>query len=597
MVAPSSLSAQVMLASSVHAQPGVYAVLIGSGVSTGAGLLTGWGIVKDLVRRVARLADDDDDGAEALAVEDPEKWWSQSHSEPLGYSSLLESLASTPAARQGLLEGYFDPSAQDAEDGFKRPSKAHVAIAQLVKAGYVRVILTTNFDRLMEQALSAVGVEAQVISRPEAVAGMSPLSHARATVVKLHGDYKDLESLNTAEELRSYPQAWNDLLQQIFNEYGLVISGWSAEWDRALVANLREASSRRYPLFWDRRSCRHEIARELLSWRQGRIIDAQDADALFGTLWENVQALDSMAELPLSSAMAQARLKKYLLDPVKRIDLYDLVMGEVKRVSMYLAAQPLHVDGLDATGYMEILDRHCQVTKPLLGLLSLGVFHDVDRIHHRLWVEVVQKLLDAGTARFDGPVQDNLDKARRYPALLAMTTMGIVGITKGDERLLFKLFTEPQGFLWQVNRSDIPAGYALVPYGVLNGELINETSEQKWRYPVSHYLKPVVVELVEDFVVRDRFLEAFNGYEYRLSLILNSGLLTSRKLSGYAGEFASYETGWTFANPRELIVEQQFRQAAPKTPDWPWFDALDTVGNHEEIIAKLNETLKTHRDW
>lgn len=60
----------------------------------------------------------------------------------------------------------------------------------------MRVVLTTNFDRLVERALEEAGVSPQVISRPEAVVGMTPLPHARATVVKLHGDYADLQSRN-----------------------------------------------------------------------------------------------------------------------------------------------------------------------------------------------------------------------------------------------------------------------------------------------------------------------------------------------------------------------------------------------------------------
>lgn len=46
-----------MLATSMHAQPGVYALLLGSGVSSGAGIATGWGVVTTLVREVAALVD------------------------------------------------------------------------------------------------------------------------------------------------------------------------------------------------------------------------------------------------------------------------------------------------------------------------------------------------------------------------------------------------------------------------------------------------------------------------------------------------------------------------------------------------------------
>ena len=41
------------LAMSMHANPGVYALLIGSGVSKSAGIPTGLEIVLDLIRKVA----------------------------------------------------------------------------------------------------------------------------------------------------------------------------------------------------------------------------------------------------------------------------------------------------------------------------------------------------------------------------------------------------------------------------------------------------------------------------------------------------------------------------------------------------------------
>ena len=43
-----SISTAAHLAMGMHAQPRVYAVLLGSGVSTGAGLPTGWGVEDSL---------------------------------------------------------------------------------------------------------------------------------------------------------------------------------------------------------------------------------------------------------------------------------------------------------------------------------------------------------------------------------------------------------------------------------------------------------------------------------------------------------------------------------------------------------------------
>ncbi|WUH88693.1 hypothetical protein OG900_38820 [Streptomyces sp. NBC_00433] len=105
---------------------------------------TGWGIVQDLVAKVAAVHEPDDPDAGARAAADPESWWEARFGEPLGYSRLLAEAAPTPAARQALLAGYFEPA--DGEDAGKQPTAAHRALARLVKRGSIKVILTTNFD-------------------------------------------------------------------------------------------------------------------------------------------------------------------------------------------------------------------------------------------------------------------------------------------------------------------------------------------------------------------------------------------------------------------------------------------------------------------
>ena len=131
----SALDPLAMLATGVHAQPGVYALLLGSGVSTGAGIPTGWGVVRELIRTLAAATDPDNAAAADQAAEDPEQWWA-THGDgaPLGYSNLLAAVAPTPAARRALLTRFFEPAADDAEAGRKVPGPAHRVIAELVNA-------------------------------------------------------------------------------------------------------------------------------------------------------------------------------------------------------------------------------------------------------------------------------------------------------------------------------------------------------------------------------------------------------------------------------------------------------------------------------
>jgi len=74
MTPRNALDPQVMTATTMHAQPSLSALLLGSGVSTGAGIPTGWGVVRELVRRVAAAANPENDEAPQQAYDDPESW-------------------------------------------------------------------------------------------------------------------------------------------------------------------------------------------------------------------------------------------------------------------------------------------------------------------------------------------------------------------------------------------------------------------------------------------------------------------------------------------------------------------------------------------
>ena len=281
---------RVALATSLHAAPGVYAVLVGSGMSSAAGVPTGWQVVQDLIRKVALAEGVDPNDVEGC----PEEWWAEQERPEPRYDTLVAGLASTDAARQALLRRYFETL----PDGTQvQPTAGHHALAALAATGRVRVILTTNFDRLVERALDQAGVAPQVIASSGAIAGMTPIVHAPTTVVKLHGDYLSLGLRNTPDELARYPEEIRALLDRVFDEYGLIVVGWSAEYDTALVKALESAPSRRYPTFWAKfHGDLKEPARRLIAQRQACVIDTAGADEFLEDLVQKVIWLDQVAQ-------------------------------------------------------------------------------------------------------------------------------------------------------------------------------------------------------------------------------------------------------------------------------------------------------------
>lgn len=205
---------------SVRNSPGVYALLLGSGVSTEAEIPSGWGVLQDLARQLADVEGEDADP-------DPIEWYDERYGNPPEYDELLEELARSREERQALLEDYFEPTEDEREEGVKTPSEAHECIAWLVEHDYINVIVTTNFDRLLEHALQDRGVTPKVISTAEVARGAPPLSQTDAVILKVNGDYKETNIKNTPEELEEYDPAIREKLDTVFDEYGLIASVFS----------------------------------------------------------------------------------------------------------------------------------------------------------------------------------------------------------------------------------------------------------------------------------------------------------------------------------------------------------------------------------
>jgi hypothetical protein len=210
------------LSFSMSASPGAYALLLGSGVSRSAQIPTGWEITLELIRNLSIAKD-------GVAPANPDQWYLKEYGVEPSYSELLDQLAKSKADRSNYLKTFFEPSEEEKTQKIKMPSRAHRAIANMVSKNHIRVIITTNFDRLLEQALEDVSIRPVVISTGDQVKGAPPLVHSQCVILKVNGDYLDNRIRNTTQELETYDPATTALLEQILDEFGLVICGWSGD--------------------------------------------------------------------------------------------------------------------------------------------------------------------------------------------------------------------------------------------------------------------------------------------------------------------------------------------------------------------------------
>ncbi len=317
--------ALLTLAFSIKSNPGAYALLIGAGVSAGSGVMTAWGVLEDLVGSAARQA-----GADENALADPVAWWKDTYGEEPQYETLLEKLAPTSVERQKLLSGYFEPTSEDVESGQKAPTPAHHAIARLAKTGFVRVIVTLNFDRLIEKALRAANVEPTVIASPADVEGMAPLHTIACCVIHLHGDYLNPTSMrNTTSELAAYEPGTVALLNKILQDYGLIIAGWSSKYDPVLRAAIAAQYPARLTMAWIEPGPVSDRAAELRTLKKGLLV-ASGANTAFGQLSDAVESLAQRnAAHPLTVPVAIGTAKRELAGRTVAIGLHDTLNKEL----------------------------------------------------------------------------------------------------------------------------------------------------------------------------------------------------------------------------------------------------------------------------
>lgn len=319
------LDPMTTLAFSLSENKGIYALLLGSGLSRAADIPTGWEITLDLTRRVAAL-----EGITERA--DWAAWHQERFGEAPSYSKLLDALSKTSVERRAILHSYIEPSFEDFETGARQPTKAHHAIARLVRDGYIKVLITTNFDRLMENALREAGVEPTVIKSEDDLVGAVPLVHAKCFILKVHGDYLDTRLLNTDEELETYGDSQNRCLDRILDEHGLILCGWSGDWDPALRSAISRAPSRRFPSYWATRGAPTAVAQDMIGQRGAQIVPITDADSFFVDLQQKIETLELTARPhPRTADLLVGTAKRFLAKDEHRIQLADLVMAEVSR--------------------------------------------------------------------------------------------------------------------------------------------------------------------------------------------------------------------------------------------------------------------------
>ena len=194
-----------------------FAVFLGAGCSVSSGIPSAGTLVQDYW--IPRLRD-----LVAPARSDLGNWTTEAipgfdpANPALSYGELINRLFVTPVNRQQEIENLCEG---------RTPSFGYAVLAQLVamEGGRFNIVLTTNFDDLMADALYLYTDTRPLVIPHESLATFIRPTRTRPLVVKLHGDHR-LAPRNTALETKELRQEIQSRTAMVLHDRGIMFLGY-----------------------------------------------------------------------------------------------------------------------------------------------------------------------------------------------------------------------------------------------------------------------------------------------------------------------------------------------------------------------------------
>jgi Tfp pilus assembly protein PilF len=159
------------------------------------------------------------------------------------YGRVMAELFLTPDDRQTEIETLCDS---------RTPAFGYAVLAQMVasETGTFNIVLTTNFDDLVADALYLYTPARPLVIHHESLAEYIRPTRTRPLIVKLHGDHR-LSPHNTTTETSAIAKALADQTKSLLHDRGLIFIGYSGS-DTGILQMLQQLPSKALPhgAFW-----------------------------------------------------------------------------------------------------------------------------------------------------------------------------------------------------------------------------------------------------------------------------------------------------------------------------------------------------------
>lgn len=178
-------------------------------------------------------------GQELVALWDEEL----SQRNPVAHKAWREKLGITEENRFSFYSQYYERRFhRHPRDGYNyleklmehaKPSAGYVMLAHLLTKTPHNVVITTNFDHLIEDAVNYYAQTIPMVVGHEALARYITLPILRPTIVKIHRDLL-LDPKNKVSEVETLHENWQEALDLIFSQYHPVFLGYAGN-DNSLM--------------------------------------------------------------------------------------------------------------------------------------------------------------------------------------------------------------------------------------------------------------------------------------------------------------------------------------------------------------------------
>lgn len=277
---------------------------LGAGASRSARLPSATDIIWDLKRRYYCLKENrhvSDNELSNEAVKDkiqnylvsngcPEIW---SEDEYAYYFRLH--FGDSPAAHQRYLEERLNPKHISINSG-------HRIMAALMATNNARIVFTTNFDSVLENAYAFMtGKDLHSFSLDGSYAALNALNNENFPIyAKLHGDFRYFEMKNLPEQLASNDADIENCFINACSRYGLVVCGYSGR-DKNVMSMFEKAIEQKnaFPkgLYWARSinglvfpAVASLIEKAQANGISAHLVEVDTFDTLLGKIWKHMES-------------------------------------------------------------------------------------------------------------------------------------------------------------------------------------------------------------------------------------------------------------------------------------------------------------------